>query len=350
VDQRPQILWRRRSVFVAVVLAVMIGSTVSVLAATGSSSAKRYYACVAGSHKTLNLTSADATCPKGQRKISFGDGERGPRGATGAAGAKGAVGPKGATGATGPEGKVGATGAEGKAGPEGKQGPAGTGGGATGPEGKEGPQGAAGTQGPPGPPGTPGLQGKEGKEGPEGPQGEPGPAGTGSIVYAASSGEPAVLTTAPGGLTAQVAVLPLSGDQAGSAQLTGGPLDLTGGPGQIVPAQTFPTTETIESMTVFTSTTAAQNLIGTTVTVTAQLYTSSTPDNTFTPVPGAVVTASPPLTGVVPIGTISSGITTGLSIPVPAQTRGVIVVSAEATGVSLINAVPMYVSASLSAS
>lgn len=352
MDQRPHILWRRRSVFVAVVLAVMIGSTVSVLAATGSSSAKRYYACVAGSHKTLNLTSAEATCPNGQRKISFGDGERGPRGATGAAGAKGATGPKGATGATGPEGKVGATGPDGKAGPEGKQGPAGTGGGAPGPEGKEGPQGPAGAvgpAGPQGPQGNVGPVGPQGAVGPTGPKGDEGPPGTGSIVYAASSGDPAVLTTIAGGFASQVAVLPLSGDQAGSAQLLGGTLDLTGGPGQMVPAQTFPTTETIESMTVFTSTTVAQALVGTTVTVTAQLYTSTTPDNTFTPVPGAVVTASPPLTGVVPIGSISNGITTGLSIPITAQTRGVIVVSAEATGISLINAVPMYVSASISA-
>jgi BclB C-terminal domain-containing protein len=342
-------------VFVAVVLAVMIGSTVSVLAATGSSSAKRYYACVAGSHKTLNLTSAEATCPLGQRKIALGGGERGPRGATGAAGAKGAAGSKGATGATGPEGKVGATGPEGKVGPEGKQGPAGTGGGAPGPEGKEGPQGPAGSVGPPGPPGTPGPQGNEGPpgpkgdEGPVGPKGDEGPPG-GGIVYAASSGEPAVMTTSPGGLAGQVAVLPLSGDQGGSAQLLGGTLDLTGGPGQIIPAQTFPTTETIESMTVFASTTLAQGLVGTTVFVSAQLYTSTTPDNTFTAVPGTTVTAVPPLTGVLPVGTISNGITTGLSIPIPAQTRGVIVVSIEATGISLVNTVPMYVSASISAS
>src|SRR3978361_1357139 len=106
VDQRPQVLWRRRSVFVAVVLAVMIGSTVSVLAATGSPSAKRSYACVAGSHKTLNLTRAGAPCPSGQRKIAFGEGERGLTGAVGAVDAKGATGSRGATGAAGAEGKA----------------------------------------------------------------------------------------------------------------------------------------------------------------------------------------------------------------------------------------------------
>jgi BclB C-terminal domain-containing protein len=343
MDTRPRILWRRRSLFVAVVIAVIIGSTVSVFAATGSSSPERYFACVAGSHKTLNLTSADANCPAGQRKISFGAAGHGARGAAGApgatgpAGAKGATGPRGATGATGAEGKAGATGAEGKPGPEGKQGPAGTGGGSPGPEGKEGP---------PGPIGPAGTEGKEGKEGEEGP---PGPTG-GAVVYAASSGEPVTPTTIAGGLVGNVAVLPLQGAQAGSAQLTGGVLDLTGGPGAVVPAQTFPVDQTIESITVYSSTTAPLSLVGTTVTVSAQLYTSTTPDNTFTPVPGALAIAAPSLTGVDGIGTISNGITTGLAIPVTARTRGVIVVSITAAGLSLINAVPMYASASISAS
>jgi BclB C-terminal domain-containing protein len=159
-----------------------------------------------------------------------------------------------------------------------------------------------------------------------------------------------VPTTIAGGLAGQVAVLPLDGDQAGSAVLVGPTLDLTGGPGQFVPAQTFPIDETIQSITVFSSTTVAQSLIGTTVTVSAQLYTSTTPDNTFFPVPGASVTAAPSLTGVASVGTVSSGMTTGLSIPVTAGTRGVIVVSVTAAGIGLINAVPMYASVSLSAS
>jgi BclB C-terminal domain-containing protein len=350
MDKRPQVLWRRRSVFVAVVLAVMIGSTVSVLAATGSPSAKRYYACVAGRYKTLNLTTAGAACPGGQRKISFGEGERGLTGAAGAAGAKGANGSKGATGAAGPEGKVGAVGPEGKAGPEGKQGPSGTGGGSPGPEGKEGPQGPVGPAGAAGPPGSTGPVGPQGSEGPPGPQGNPGPEGAGTIVYAASSGDPVVLTTMAGGLTGQVAVLPLDGDQAGTGSLQGSVLDQTGGPGEVVPAQTFPTDETIQSITLFSSTTGALALVSTTVTVTAQLYTSTTPDNTFTPVPGAIVTAAPPLTGVIAIGTIANGMTTGLTIPVTAGTRGVVVISATAAGIGLVNTVPMYASASISAS
>jgi hypothetical protein len=61
----------------------------------------------------------------------------------------------------------------------------------------------------------------------------------------------------------------------------------------------------------------------------------------FTAVPGAVVTASPPFSGLVTIGTITSGIVTGLFIPVTAQTRLVFVISATAEGVTLVNAVSL---------
>lgn len=74
----------------------------------------------------------------------------------------------------------------------------------------------------------------------------------------------------------------------------------------------------ITSITAYFSTTAALSLVGTTVTLTAQLYQSTTPGNIFTPIAGAIVILAPPLTGVLSIGTISSGITTGLSIPMTA--------------------------------
>jgi hypothetical protein len=48
-------------------------------------------------------------------------------------------------------------------------------------------------------------------------------------------------------------------------------------------------------------------------------------------VPGAVVTLSPPLTGINSIGFISSGLTTGLSIPVTTQTRMMLVFRADVT-------------------
>jgi BclB C-terminal domain-containing protein len=77
------------------------------------------------------------------------------------------------------------------------------------------------------------------------------------------------------------------------------------------------------------------------------LYSSTTPDNTFTPIPGALVTLAPPLTGVLGVGTISNGLTTGLTIPVTPQTRLLMVFSATATGASLINTVIGYASAGI---
>ena len=79
----------------------------------------------------------------------------------------------------------------------------------------------------------------------------------------------------------------------------------------------------------------------------AQLYVSNTPNNVFTPIPGAIVNLSPALSVTISIGTISNGITTGLSIPVTAQSRLLMVYSAQASGLSLINTVVGYASAGI---
>lgn len=54
---------------------------------------------------------------------------------------------------------------------------------------------------------------------------------------------------------------------------------------------------------------------------------------------GKIVTLSPPLTDVLAVGTVASGITTGLAIPVTAQTRLLTVDSASASGISLVNTI-----------
>ncbi len=98
----------------------------------------------------------------------------------------------------------------------------------------------------------------------------------------------------------------------------------------------------------YLSISAALSLIGSTVTVSAQLFQSTTPDDTFVAVPGAVVNLSPPLTDLVSIGDVSSGITTGLNIPVTAGTRLLLVFSAEVTGgLDLAAAIAGYASAGL---
>ena len=79
--------------------------------------------------------------------------------------------------------------------------------------------------------------------------------------------------------------------------------------------------------------------MGSTITITAQLYSSAAPNNTFSPIAGTAVTLAPALSGAVGVGAISFGINTGLSIAVTPQTRLLMVFSAAASGLSLINTV-----------
>jgi hypothetical protein len=116
-------------------IAVAVAGGVSYAATSGfagnahSASGRTLYACVTARFKTLNLSSAGATCPNGQQKISWNiKGERGPlgsRGPRGHVGSHGLTGDTGATGPPGPQGTKGDIGAAGAAGPPGPRGPQG---------------------------------------------------------------------------------------------------------------------------------------------------------------------------------------------------------------------------------
>ena len=80
----------------------------------------------------------------------------------------------------------------------------------------------------------------------------------------------------------------------------------------------------------------------------AQIYQSPTPNNVFTPIAGTLISLSPSLTGALSIGAQLNGALTGLNIPVTAQTRLMLVFSATASGLSLLNTVTGYASAGLS--
>ena len=92
---------------------------------------------------------------------------------------------------------------------------------------------------------------------------------------------------------------------------------------------------------------AALSLIGSTVVVTAQIYQSTTPNNVFSPIAGTLINLTPSLTGVISIGTLLNGSLTGLSIPVTARTRLMLVLSASASGLTLLNTIVGYASAGL---
>lgn len=80
----------------------------------------------------------------------------------------------------------------------------------------------------------------------------------------------------------------------------------------------------------------------------AQIYQSTTPNNVFAPIAGTLINLTPALTGVISIGTLLNGAITGLNIPVTARTRLMLVFSATASGLTLINTVAGYASAGLS--
>ncbi|WP_286312130.1 exosporium glycoprotein BclB-related protein, partial [Thomasclavelia cocleata] len=255
------------------------------------------------------------------------DGATGPTGATGNTGADGATGPTGATGSTGADGATGPTGATGNTGADG----------ATGPTGATGNTGADGATGP---------TGATGSTGADGATGPTGAAGSTSIIPYAS-GLPITLTTIAGGLIGTPAYLGF-GSSGEGLSIVGNTIDLTNPAGTLTNfAFTLPRDGTITAINVYFSTTAALSLIGSTVTINAQLYQSSTPNNTFTAIASSLVSLTPALTGVLSIGSISKGTLTGLSIPVQTGNRILLVLTASASGLSLVNTVVGYASASI---
>lgn len=285
-------------------------------------------------------------------------GEQGPMGPQGIPGAPGARGPRGNTGPVGPTGNTGprgCAGPRGYAGPQGIQGIQGVRGdiGPKGDPGCEGPKGDVGPQGPAGPKGDVGPAGPQGDMGPQGPRGIPGPtgptgiAGTGAIIPFAS-GLPISLTTIAGGLAGLPAFVGF-GSSAQGLTLLGSTINITNASGTLSNfAFQVPRAGIITSFSAFFSTTAAFSFIGSTVTVNAQIYQSTTPDNVFSPIPGTLISLTPGLSGAISIGTLLNGALTGLNIPVTAQTRLMLVFSATASGLTLINTLTGYASAGLS--
>lgn len=111
--------------------AVALCSTAAVTAAGApaaqASVPSRLYACVTAKYKTLNLTTKDAKCAPGLKKITWRvEGVQGKDGAPGKDGKDGKAGPKGDTGAAGKDGARGDTGAKGDAGATGPAGSADT--------------------------------------------------------------------------------------------------------------------------------------------------------------------------------------------------------------------------------
>jgi BclB C-terminal domain-containing protein len=209
-------------------------------------------------------------------------------------------------------------------------------------QGIPGPQGIPGLQGPQGLQGLQGIQGIQGIQGEAGPAGPAGAAGGGAIIPYAS-GVPVTMTTIAGGLVGTTSAVGF-GNSAAGITLLGETIDLTGAAGTLLNmAFSVPRDGIITDISGYFSNTVELNLLGTTITINAQLYASTTPNNMFTPIPGANVTLGS-LTGSISIGDIVSGRTSGLNIPVTAETRLLMVYSCTAMGLNLINSMAGYAS------
>jgi BclB C-terminal domain-containing protein len=139
------------------------------------------------------------------------------------------------------------------------------------------------------------------------------------------------------------------GSSAQGLTVLGSTIDITNASGTLSNfAFQVPRNGIITSFSAYFSITAALSLVGATVAVRAQIYQSATPNNVFAPIVGTLISLTPSLSGVISVGTLLNGALTGLSIPVTSQTRLMLVFSATASGLSLLNTVAGYASAGLS--
>ncbi|HET8899819.1 MAG TPA: hypothetical protein VFN09_13700, partial [Rhodanobacteraceae bacterium] len=192
-----------------------------------------------------------------------------------------------------------------------------------------------------GPTGATGATGMTGPTGATGATGMTGATGAASTTFLASA-DNATMTTMAGGLSGNIAVLPLSGHVASAYQSTlpGGALTMQ--PNSI--AQILPNDGTITAIQAHLYTKQTLSLIGSTLTVTAQLYMSpNIASSPLTPVPGTACTFAPSFTGVLSIGTTASCSVTGLSIPYPSGGEAAWVIQTTGSGISLINTLPVAV-------
>jgi len=306
--------------------------------------------CPTGPVGATGVTGATGPCctgPTGPRGPKGPTGPTGPAGPAGFTGADGRTGPIGSTGSNGLSGATGRTGPTGPAGPTGVPGPAGMPGvagatGATGRTGSTGPTGPAGDLGATGSPGVTGPtgpcctgpigpQGVTGPIGPTGPMGligSTGPAGAGAIIPFASGIDRTISM-----ISGVENVMVLGFGSSVNGGLVGGNI-VTATPG--VPfAYSMPRDGILTDIAAYFSNTAAASITGATGTIRAEVYTSPTPNNTFSAVPSAFVDLVPTLTGAIASGTTFNGRTTGLNIPLTAETRVVIVFRLLVVGTNL---------------
>lgn len=117
------------------------------------------------------------------------------------------------------------------------------------------------------------------------------------------------------------------GNAVSGVYLINNAVDLSGGGGAVLNfAFSMPRSGSITAITAYFSNIAAFTA-NSAISVTAQVYQAVGSTNSFTPVSGALVTLTPALSGTVSANVISSGLTSGLNIPVTAGSRLLLVFS-----------------------
>lgn len=139
------------------------------------------------------------------------------------------------------------------------------------------------------------------------------------------------MTTVLGGLGGKFAILPMQGyGGANSVGLLNPTVDLLNeasvGVGQIAPRDM-----TVTDIRGSFALSSAVTLVGSTATIALQMYSAPEGTNTYTPVAGAVCTMAPAFTGLLAIGSSTDCATTGLSIPIDAGTKLVLIGTAQIT-------------------
>lgn len=221
-------------------------------------------------------------------------------------------------------------------GPRGAQGP-------QGPQGFNGINGTNGAQGPAGPTGATGATGVTGLTGLVGPTGATGINGVGAIIPYASGSLPGIaMTTLVGGLVGTGAAIGF-GNNISGITITGGVID-TSALGTL--AFSMPRDGILTDFSIYFSSLVALTLVGP-LQITADVYVSTTPDNLFAPLPGATATLTFPTGFPLVIGSNAATTVTGLSIPLTAGTRVLVLFHIEGNG-TLITVVDGNASAGLS--
>ena len=162
----------------------------------------------------------------------------------------------------------------------------------------------------------------------------PTPASAAGGIAFTSSTSLVAPTTIAGGLAGVQPVVPISGatlTTVPNASLIGLNVDLSNLLGV---AQVFPQSGTVSTIHGDFANTAALSLVGSTVTVTATLYVA--PAGSVQAAP-TTLSCSASYTGIITLGTVTTCTPSGGPVAITAGDKGIIVFSATATGVSLVN-------------